>query len=103
VSSSGGACLIGWSQVDRFEGEPLDAWAEAVAATGVAPSAIDSLDVVFCQSWPYDDPAGRLAERVGAGPRRQAYSGMGGTTPLQLLIDATGVDPGAIDSLDVVY
>jgi len=81
-------CLIGWSQVSRHEGEPLAAWTEALRITGVDPSAIDSLDVVYCQSWPYDDPAGRLAESVGATPSRAAYSGIGGTTPLQLLIAA---------------
>lgn len=81
-------CLIGWAQLTRAEGEPLDAWAEVLRATGVAPTAIDSLDVVYCQSWPYDDPAGRLAERVGATPARAEYSGIGGTTPLQLLMAA---------------
>ena len=44
---------------------------------------LDSLQVVYCQSWPYDDPAGRLAERVGARPRRAQYSGIGGSVPLQ--------------------
>jgi acetyl-CoA C-acetyltransferase len=78
-------CLIGWSQVGRFPGEPLDAWAEALQATGVPPTAIDSLDVVYCQSWPYDDPAGRLAERVGLTPKRARYSGIGGSVPLQLV------------------
>ncbi len=82
------SCLIGWSQVSRHDGEPLDAWAEALRTSGVDPGAIDSLDVVYCQSWPYDDPAGRLAEAVGGSPTRVAYSGMGGTTPLQLLIAA---------------
>jgi acetyl-CoA C-acetyltransferase len=77
--------LIGWSQVSRFDGEPLEAWAAALVETGVAPSAIDSLDVVYCQSWPYDDPAGRLAGAVGADPKRAEYSGIGGTTPLSLL------------------
>lgn len=77
--------LIGWSQVSRYDGEPLAAWAEALAATGVAPEAIDSLDVLYCQSWPYEEPARRLAERVHADPKRAAYSGIGGTTPLSLL------------------
>ena len=81
-------CLVGWSQVSRYDGEPLGAWAEALTATGVPPGRIDSLDVLYCQSWPYDDPAARLAEAVGATPRRTAYSGVGGTTPLQLLGDA---------------
>lgn len=81
-------CLVGWAQVSRFDGEPLDGWAAALRATGVHAAAIDSLDVVYCQSWPYDDPARRLAEQVGATPRRSHYSGIGGTTPLHLVICA---------------
>lgn len=77
--------LIGWAQVSRFEGEPLHAWAAALRATGVPPAALDSLDVVYCQSWPYDDPPARLAAEVAANPRRAVYSGIGGTTPLSLL------------------
>jgi acetyl-CoA C-acetyltransferase len=80
--------LAGWSQVSRHEGEPLAAWAEALRGTGVPPAAIDALDVVYCQSWQYDDPAGRLAEAVGADPRHRHYSGIGGTTPLALLARA---------------
>ncbi|MGZ4784033.1 MAG: acetyl-CoA synthetase [Acidimicrobiales bacterium] len=97
------ACLIGWSQVSRCEGEPLAAWSEALQATDVAPGAIDSLDVVYCQSWPYDDPAGRLAELVGATPARSAYSGIGGTTPLQLLIGAAErIESGQADVAAIV-
>jgi acetyl-CoA C-acetyltransferase len=81
-------CLIGWSQVSRHPGEPLDAWADALGATGVDPAGIDTLDVVYCQSWQYDDPAGRLAERVGAAPKLARYSGIGGTTPLLLVQEA---------------
>jgi acetyl-CoA C-acetyltransferase len=83
-------CLIGWSQVGRHPGEPLEAWADAVreALGKVPPERVDSLDVVYCQSWPYDDPAGRLAEAIGASPRRLAYSGIGGTTPSLLLGEA---------------
>ncbi|HET6965557.1 MAG TPA: hypothetical protein VFH58_12350 [Acidimicrobiales bacterium] len=77
--------LIGWSRSCRFDGEPLAAWEHALRGTGVPPKALDSLDVVYCQSWPYDDPAGRLAAAVGADPRRAEYSGIGGTTPLSLL------------------
>ena len=80
--------LIGWSQLARFDGEPLDAWAAVLSGTGVPGSSIDSLDVVYCQSWPYDDPPGRLAARVGATPARARYSGIGGTTPLSLLAAA---------------
>ncbi len=96
-------CLIGWSQVSRHEGEPLAAWAEALRATGVEAAAVDSLDVVYCQSWPYDDPAGRLAESVGATPTRAAYSGIGGTTPLQLLIGAAErIEAGRSDVCAIV-
>jgi acetyl-CoA C-acetyltransferase len=95
--------LIGWSQVTRFEGEPLDAWAEALRATKVDPATIESLDVVYCQSWPYDDPPGRLAEAVGASPRRQHYSGIGGTTPLVLLGDAAErIMSGEVDVCAIV-
>jgi acetyl-CoA C-acetyltransferase len=88
TGQSASPVLVGWSQVNRYEGEPLAAWAAALRATGVPPGAIDSLDVVYCQSWPYDDPPGRLAAAAGAEPRRVAYSGIGGTTPLALLARA---------------
>jgi acetyl-CoA C-acetyltransferase len=83
-------CLIGWSTVSRFDGEPLEAWAEAArgALGDVAPGAVDGVDVVYCQSWPYDDPAGRLAEAIGAEPAHRRYSGIGGTTPQVLVADA---------------
>jgi acetyl-CoA C-acetyltransferase len=81
-------CLVGWSQLCRFPGEPLHAWAEALVGTGVPPGRIDTLDVVYCQSWQYDDPPGRLAARVGAAPRLARYSGIGGTTPLVLVAEA---------------
>jgi acetyl-CoA C-acetyltransferase len=80
--------LVGWSQVSRLDGEPLEAWAEALRASRVPASAIDSLDVVYCQSWPYDDPPGRLADAVGADPKRLHYSGIGGTSPIVLLARA---------------
>ncbi len=67
--------------------EPLDMWTE-VARAAAADSGgrdvlerLDRIDVVYCQSWQYDDPAGRLAERIGASPRVGAYSGIGGTVP----------------------
>ena len=81
--------LIGLAQACRFEGEPLEAWAHVLRETAVAPGEIDSLDVLYCQSWPYDDPAGRQASAVGADPKRLEYSGIGGTTPLSLLAAAS--------------
>lgn len=83
-------CLIGWATVSRFDGEPLGAWAEATrqALGEVGPEHVDGIDVVYCQSWPYDDPAGRLADEIGASPRRTHYSGIGGTTPQVLVAGA---------------
>jgi acetyl-CoA C-acetyltransferase len=86
-------CVIGASQQTVRDGnapEPLVSWEqrarEAAALAGaedVLPH-IDSLQVVYCQSWPYDDPAGRLAAAIGATPRHLLYSGIGGTTPQDL-------------------
>jgi acetyl-CoA C-acetyltransferase len=94
-----GVCLVGWAQVARHHGEPLDAWAAALLATGVPPARLDTLDVVYCQSWPYDDPPGRLAAAVGAAPRLARASGIGGTTPFQLL--AAAADRIAAGEADV--
>jgi acetyl-CoA C-acetyltransferase len=91
-------CIIGVAQmVSRpDEGpapEPLDMWertcVEAAAdahATGDVLQAVESLQIVYCQSWQYDDPPGRLSERLGIAPKHQFYSGIGGTTP-QVLVD----------------
>lgn len=89
-------CLIGASQRTDRDGapEPLISWAdrarEAAKDAGVehALAQIDSLQVIYCQSWPYDDPVGRLATALGADPRHRHYSGIGGTTP-QLLVNQT--------------
>ncbi len=53
-----------------------------------ALKALQSLQVVFSQSWEYDDPCGRLAERLGADPARTAYSGLGGSVPVRLASEA---------------
>ena len=53
-----------------------------------ALKALQSLQVVFSQSWEYDDPCGRLAERLGADPARRAYSGLGGSVPVRLASEA---------------
>ncbi|MHB1445360.1 MAG: acetyl-CoA synthetase [Acidimicrobiales bacterium] len=95
------ACIIGAAQMTRRpeEGdapEPLAMWEEmarrAASDTGVAPdrvlAGLESIDVLYCQTWPYDDPAGRLAEALGVVPARRHYSGIGGTTPHLLIDDA---------------
>ncbi len=87
--------------------EPLAMWervARAAAAdSGVAdPSALlgalESIDVVYSQSWQYDDAASRLAERLGASPARRNYSGIGGMVPLVLTTEvARAVRAGQLD------
>jgi acetyl-CoA C-acetyltransferase len=94
-------CLIGVGQRtwhlagQEWAPEPLEMAAEVVAAalvdahaTGDLASAVGSLDVVYCMSWPYDDFPGRLADRVGMDPDRRHYSGIGGTMPQTLLTTA---------------
>jgi acetyl-CoA C-acetyltransferase len=93
-------CLIGvatrtWRKDDVGDAgapEPLVMWEEVARAAaddsgagGKALDRLDALDVVYTQTWQYDDPAGRLAARLGVEPKRQYYSGIGGTTP-QLLV-----------------
>jgi acetyl-CoA C-acetyltransferase len=87
-------CVIGAAQHTERSGnapEPLVSWeqrareAAAVANVEYVLPHIDSLQVVYCQSWPYDDPEGRLAAALGAEPRHRIYSGIGGTTPQELV------------------
>jgi len=93
-------CLIGVGQRtwhpdevgDDGAPEPLEMWDDVVRRAGDdsgagrrALAGIDSIDVVFCQTWQYDDAPARLAERLGIEPRRREYSGIGGTTP-QVLV-----------------
>jgi acetyl-CoA C-acetyltransferase len=49
---------------------------------------IERIDVVYCQAWQYDDPAMRLAERLGAHPRIGSYSGIGGSVPQTIVSSA---------------
>ena len=95
-------CLIGVGQQtwhhdevgEEGAPEPLAMWEDvarlAADNTGVAGSAvldrIDGLQIVYCQTWQYDDPTARLAARLGVEPRNTYYSGIGGTTP-QVLVD----------------
>ena len=63
----------------------------AAGDSGVGARALeelDALDVVYCQTWQYDHPPQRLADRLGASPKRGYYSGIGGTTPQVLVQDA---------------
>lgn len=90
-------CIIGVGQrtVHPGEGpspEPLDLWVDvcraAAADSGADPLPhTQSLQIVYCQSWQYDDPPGRLAEALGIEPAHRFYSGIGGTTPQVLVQD----------------
>ncbi len=94
-------CVVGvgshtWRGLDAPE--PLDMWEQVVrdaaADAGATPQrvldAVDALEVVYCQTWQYDDAPQRLADRLGVAPRRLHYSGVGGTTPQQLINGAAG-------------
>ena len=111
-------CVIGVAQrtVRPGEGpcpEPLELWedvarraaADAQARRGAAAvlGAADSLQVVYCMSWPYDAPVDRLAEALGVAPRHRRYSGIGGTTP-QVLVQEAGraIVAGELDLAVVV-
>jgi acetyl-CoA C-acetyltransferase len=73
--------------------EPLAMWEEMArladedSGGSGAAARLERVDVVYCQAWQYDDPAARLAERLGVRPRRSAYSGIGGTVPQTLVAD----------------
>jgi acetyl-CoA C-acetyltransferase len=91
-------CVVGVAQsISRPERgpspEPLVLWEQVIrAAVDDAGSkqdvlsAVESLQIVYCQSWQYDDPPARLCDSLGIEPKHRFYSGIGGTTP-QLLVD----------------
>ncbi len=103
-------CIIGVSQAisrpaDGPSPEPLLLWEEAVrsasddsGARGDVLGAVDSLQVVYCHSWQYDDAAARLSDRLGITPAHRYYSGIGGTTS-QVLVDqaAEAIVRGELD------
>lgn len=107
-------CIVGVAQCtirpdDGPAPEPLELWADvARAAADDAKSvdllaALDSVQVVYCQSWQYDDPVGRLSERLNIQPKHRHYSGIGGTTPQALISDiAEAMLGGELESALVV-
>ena len=83
-------CLIGvarhtWHPDGRSAPEPLTMWEEvaraAAADAGVDGllAAVDSLHVVHCMSWAYDDAPSRLSERLGMAPSHRQLSVLAGT------------------------
>jgi acetyl-CoA C-acetyltransferase len=113
-TDSRATCIIGvarrtWHPSDAPDGapEPLAMWEQvardAAADTGAADAssilgALESIDIVYSQSWQYDDAVARLAERVGASPARRRYSGIGGSVPLVLATEvAREIRAGRLD------
>ena len=102
-------CIIGVARRTWRDGapEPLDMWEEMARAAatdaGTADAAgvlagLESIDIVYSQSWQYDDAVARLAERLGAAPARRRYSGIGGSVPLVLATEvARAVRAGDLD------
>ena len=85
--------------------EPLDMWedgrARAAATDATRPDVLEQLDsiqIVYCQTWQYDDAVARLAERLGADPKHRHYSGIGGTTTQQLVNATARTDARAASS-----
>ncbi|WP_090944944.1 acetyl-CoA synthetase [Nonomuraea jiangxiensis] len=103
-------CLIGVAQLSirsQPGPEPLELW-ERVARSAAADARLpvgrlDSIQIVHSDSWQYDAPVGRLAERLGATPRHRVYSKVSGTAP-HLLIGAAPamIAAGELDSALVV-
>ncbi|WP_084959353.1 acetyl-CoA synthetase [Thermoactinospora rubra] len=103
-------CLIGAAQLtvrDQPGPEPLDLWERvarrAAREARLPPARLDSIQVVHCDSWQYDAPVGRLAERLGADPRHRVYSKVSGTAP-QLLVGeaARAIAAGEMEAALVV-
>ena len=93
-------CIIGVAQAvwrDAPAPEPLVMWEQvcrdAVADAGGVDvlAAVESLRIVYCQTWQYDDPCGRLSDALGIDPAHRYYSGIGGTTP-QVLVNSVARD-----------
>lgn len=57
----------------------------ALTDAGVGAGEIDSVQVVNTISWTYTDPAGELAEAIGASPTESIYTTVGGNTPQWLV------------------
>ncbi len=103
-------CIIGVARHTWHPGqaeaalEPLDMWEQVAraaaddAGVSAALGELESIDVVYSQSWQYDDPVLRLADRLGASPRRGRYSGIGGSVPHVLAIEvARDIAAGDLD------
>ena len=109
-------CIVGvgsrtWHPADTGDAgapEPLAMWEDVTRAAvedsgGALLDRLDAIDIVYCQTWQYDDPVGRLSDRLGVAPRRRHYSGIGGTTPQVLVQEqAARIARGELDVALVV-
>jgi len=95
-------CLVGtarrtWRAAETTP-EPLDMWvdlarvaladaadASASVGAGAGMAAVDELGLVHCQSWAYDRPVERLADRLGLDRIHLQESILAGTSPQRLL------------------
>ncbi|MGQ0823441.1 MAG: acetyl-CoA synthetase [Actinomycetota bacterium] len=89
--------------------EPIAMWEHVARAAAVdaghsdLAAAVDAIEIVYCQTWQYDDAVARLVERLDADPRRRHYSGIGGTTGQQLVsATAARMLRGELDSALIV-
>ena len=90
-------CVVGtarrtWRDPEHAAPEPLSMWEgvsrEAIDDVGTHANVageIDHLGIVHTQSWSYDDPIGRLSERLGQSGISGTYSILAGTSPQRLL------------------
>ena len=86
-----------WAQV------ALAAAGDVGAERNEVVDSIDELAVVHCQSWQYDDPTLRLAERLQIAPKVRETSVLAGTAPQRLINEAAlRILQGSVDVALVV-
>lgn len=109
-------CLVGtarrtWRADEGPAPEPLALWAQTALAAAADVGAdrnevidrVEELAVVHCQSWQYDDPTLRLAERLGISPQHRETSVLAGTAPQRLVNEAAlRILQGSVDVALVV-
>jgi acetyl-CoA C-acetyltransferase len=94
---TGAVCIVGtarrtWREPSDDAPEPLGMWEEVargavddVGSHRDVLAALDHLAVVHCQAWAYDDPAARLADRLGRPDVDRTTSIIAGTSHQRLL------------------
>ncbi|MEW6444148.1 MAG: acetyl-CoA acetyltransferase [bacterium] len=94
--------IVGFGQVTQRPStleeirHPVELMIRAARAAGADSGAagllarVDTIAVVNVVSWKYTDPAGRVAEGIGAQPARKWYTGIGGCNPQWLVTELAG-------------